>query len=94
VHAHEKFVEQFQQGMIPEDLEEVQLAAGMKIANVIKEAGLASSTSDALRMIQQGAVKIDGERLTDMHYVLPENREIILQAGKRRFIKLLSKVII
>ncbi len=94
VHAHEKFVEQFQQGMIPEDLEEVQLAAGMKIANVIKEAGLTSSTSDAIRMIQQGAVKIDGERLTDMHYVLPDNKQIILQVGKRRFIKVLGKVIV
>jgi tyrosyl-tRNA synthetase len=93
-HAHERFVEQFQQGMIPEDLEEVHLAPGMKIANVIKEAGLTSSTSDAMRMIQQGAVKIDGERLTDMHYVLPANKVITLQVGKRRFIKVLGKVII
>lgn len=90
IDAHKKFVEQFQQGMIPENLEKVQLAAGMKIANVIKEAGLTASTSEALRMIQQGAVKIDGDRLTDLEFVLPGNKEIILQVGKRRFIKVLS----
>jgi tyrosyl-tRNA synthetase len=91
IHAHEKFVEQFQQGMVPENLEEVQLTPGTKIANVIKEAGLTSSTSDAIRMIQQGAVKINGERITDIQYVLEQDATITLQVGKRRFIKVKAK---
>ncbi len=86
IHAHEKFVEQFQQGMIPEDLKEVQLTAGMKIAYVIKETGLTTSTSEAIRMIQQGAVKVDGERV-DAQFMLEKGTTIVLQVGKRRFIK-------
>ncbi|MFI4955347.1 MAG: tyrosine--tRNA ligase, partial [Gammaproteobacteria bacterium] len=60
-HARESFIAQFQQGGIPEDMEEVTLsvgAEGMQIANIIKMAGLTASTSEALRMIQQGAVRI------------------------------------
>lgn len=91
MHAHKKFVEQFQQGMVPENLEEIQLIPGTKIANVIKEAGLTPSTSEAIRMIQQGAVKINGERMTDIQYVLEEDAMITLQVGKRRFIKVTSK---
>lgn len=91
-HAHEKFVEQFQQGIIPEDLEEMHFAPGTKIANIIKESGLTSSTSEAIRMIQQGAVKIDGERLTDLQFVLPENKAVVLQVGKRRFVKAIAEV--
>lgn len=92
VHAHENFVAQFQQGMVPEDLVEVRLRSGMKIANAIKEAGLTSSTSDAIRMIEQGAVKLDGERLSDLAYVLQEGETIVLQVGKRRFAKVMVEV--
>ena len=59
----------------------------MKIANIIKEAGLTDSTSEAIRMIRQGAVKVDGNPLTDLQYVLQEGLTITLQVGKRRFIK-------
>ncbi len=87
VRAHEQFVEQFQRGMVPEDIETKQLKPGMKIANIIKEAGLTDSTSEAIRMIRQGAVKVDGNPLTDLQYVLQEGLTITLQVGKRRFIK-------
>jgi tyrosyl-tRNA synthetase len=90
--AHEEFVAQFQQGGIPEDLPEVQLQVGnegMLIAQIIKSAGLTDSTSDALRMLQQGAVKIDGERVTEKNLLLKAGQTIVLQVGKRRFSKVI-----
>lgn len=90
IHARENFIAQFQQGVIPENLPEVQMLAGTQgipIANVIKTAGLTVSTSEALRMIDQGAVKIDGERVNERDLVLESGKSIILQVGKRRFAK-------
>jgi len=86
--AHENFVSQFQQGVIPDELDEIHLVAGvdgMFIANVIKAAGLTASTSDALRMLQQGAVKIDGVRINEKNLLLTAGNTIVLQVGKRRF---------
>ncbi|EKD72548.1 MAG: hypothetical protein ACD_45C00646G0003 [uncultured bacterium] len=88
--AHENFVAQFQQGAIPEDLSEVVLIVskeGLPLANIIKMAGLTESTSDALRMLQQGAVRIDGERVNDYKLTLSAGQTMILQVGKRRFAK-------
>jgi tyrosyl-tRNA synthetase len=90
--ARDNFVAQFQQGIIPEEMEAFQLAVGrdgMLIANVIKSVGLTTSTSEALRMIQQGAVKIDGERVTEKNLLLTAGKIIILQVGKRRFLKVI-----
>jgi tyrosyl-tRNA synthetase len=91
-HAQAAFIAQFQQGAMPEDLPEVHVtigAEGMKLANLIATAGLTDSTSDALRMIMQGAVKIDGERVTDKNLLMQAGQTIILQVGKRRFSKLI-----
>ena len=55
------------------------------IGNLLKEAGLVGSTSDAMRMIKQGAVKIDGEKVTDTRLVLTEQGEKVYQVGKRKF---------
>src|SRR3990167_7823227 len=62
-HARENFIAQFQKGQMPEDMPEITLSVGtgMPIANLIKAAGLTESTSDAVRMIQQSAVRVDGE---------------------------------
>jgi tyrosyl-tRNA synthetase len=90
--AHADFVAQFQQGAIPDELPEIQLNvgdAGMLIANVIKSAGLTESTSDAHRMLQQGAVRIDGERVVEKDLLLKAGKTIILQVGKRRFSKVI-----
>lgn len=85
--ARESFILQ-SKGGVPEDVLVLRLTAGMKIANVIKEAGLTTSTSEAIRMIKQGAVEIDGVRLDNAQYVLEENNNpITLRVGKRRFIK-------
>jgi tyrosyl-tRNA synthetase len=92
VQAREEFIAQFQQGVIPEDMPEIQLTAGaegMLIANVIKSAGLTDSTSDALRMLQQGAVKIDGERVNGKDLLLKAGTTVVLQVGKRRFAKVI-----
>ncbi len=88
VRTRENFIAQFQQGIVPENLPETRLVPGMKIANAIKAAALTPSTSDAIRMIQQGAVKINGERLSDPDYML-QTGEIIIQVGKRRFAKII-----
>jgi len=88
--ALETFEARFQRGAMPEDMPEIQLAAeeGMPIANLLKEAGLVASTSEALRMIKQGAVKIDGEKLEDPKMVLPTSSNHVYQVGKRKFAKI------
>jgi tyrosyl-tRNA synthetase len=87
IQARENFIAQFQKGGIPEDILEIQVHAG-SIANIIKTAGLTQSTSEALRMIDQGAVKIDGERVNERNLVLERGKTVILQVGKRRFAKI------
>jgi tyrosyl-tRNA synthetase len=92
VKAREDFIAQFQQGAIPVDLQEIEIIAGtdgMLIANVIKSAGLTESTSEALRMLQQGAVKIDGERVSGKELLLKAGTTVVLQVGKRRFAKVI-----
>lgn len=88
--ARENFVSQFQKGQLPEDMPEVMVDVGekgMPIANVIKLTGLTESTSEAVRMLQAGAVRIDGERVQDRNLLIQEKKTIILQVGKRRFAK-------
>ncbi|MGI2257821.1 tyrosine--tRNA ligase [Shewanella sp. GXUN23E] len=87
--AHQNFIDRFQKGAIPDDIEEVTLAAGegMAIANLLKEAGLVGSTSDAMRMIKQGAVKMDGDKLDDAKLMLNAGVCAVFQVGKRKFAK-------
>jgi tyrosyl-tRNA synthetase len=86
--AQRNFIARFQKGALPDNIPEVQLSAegeGMALANVLKQAGLTSSTSEALRMIRQGAVRIDGERVEDTGLVLTAGTCGVFQVGKRRF---------
>ncbi len=86
--AQQNFVARFQKGAMPDDMPEVELAAGAEgipIANVLKDAGLTSSTSESLRMIRQGAVKLDGEKISDTRLKLEPGLKVICQVGKRRF---------
>lgn len=89
--AHQNFINRFQKGAIPDDIEEVIIAAGegIAIANVLKEAGLVGSTSDAMRMIKQGAVKQDGEKVEDSRLVLNAGLTAVFQVGKRKFAKVI-----
>jgi tyrosyl-tRNA synthetase len=82
------FEARFKRGAIPDEVKELALSAtddGLPIANLLKDSGLTASTSEALRMIKQGAVKIDGERVSDTRLVMPVNTRHIYQVGKRRF---------
>ncbi len=86
--ARENFVARFQKGAMPEDMPEVELPANdgtLAIANLLKQAELVGSTSDALRMIKQGAVKIDGERISDQRLEVSSGTTHVYQVGKRRF---------
>ena len=60
---------------------------GIALANLLKEAGLVGSTSDAHRMVKQGAVRIDGERIADSRQLMASSQVLIIQVGKRRFAK-------
>ena len=88
--ALEDFERRFKQGEMPADMDELTLAAGaegLPIANVLKEVGLTASTSEALRMLKQGAVKIDGERVSDKGIIFQAGVTHIVQVGKRKFAK-------
>ena len=78
------FEARFQRGAMPEDMPEVTVAAG-GIAAVMKSAGLTSSSSEALRMIDGGGVRLNGEKVSDRNLVLSAGETIVLQVGKRKF---------
>ena len=90
VAAREEFIARFQKGQMPEDMPEKTLETGGKgigIAAALSQCGLTSSNSEAFRMIQQGGVKIDGEKIGDRTMRLEPGFSGILQVGKRRFCK-------
>ena len=72
----------------PEDMPEIKVVSSdgvIGIAQLLKQAGLVASTSDALRMIEQSAVKLDGERVSDKSMKLPTGSVVVAQVGKRKF---------
>ena len=88
VAARDAFVERFQKGQLPDEIEVVTLAASeegvLPLAVALKEAGLVGSTSEAYRMIQQGGVRVDGERIEDRGHQLERGMSVLAQVGKRR----------
>lgn len=89
-NAQAEFIARFQKGAVPADIAEVSVTSNegkMGIAHLLKEAGLVSSTSDAFRMIKQGAVKIDGERVDSRDQVVSAGTTHVYQVGKRKFAK-------
>lgn len=90
-NAEAAFHDLFQKKQIPDEIPEFNLSDkpnDYPIANVIKEVGLCPSTSDALRMIKQGAVRLNGERVESVDVVLPKGESFVLQVGKRRFARI------
>ncbi len=82
------FAARFQRGAMPDEMAETTLTAvdgGLPIAQVLKQAGLTVSTSDALRMIEQGGVRLNGEKISDKGLVLKVGETMVLQVGKRKF---------
>ncbi|HEX7155856.1 MAG TPA: S4 domain-containing protein, partial [Burkholderiaceae bacterium] len=82
------FEARFRQGAVPEDMPEVRLerdgAAGVPIGALLKRAGLAPSTSEALRSVEQGGVRIDGQKVEDRALVVTPGTYVV-QIGKRRW---------
>ncbi len=88
--ALEDFESRFRRGEIPEDLEEVAVQVpgeGIVIGQLLKSAGLCPSTSDALRMIEQGGVRVNGDKVSDKSLRLAAGATYVLQVGKRKFAK-------
>ncbi|MGA0382784.1 MAG: tyrosine--tRNA ligase [Arenicellales bacterium] len=89
--AQQSFINRFSQGVLPDDLEESVLDSkgqGLALAQLIKMVGLAASTSEAMRLVAQGAVRFEGERLEDPKKLLSVGTKGIIQVGKRRLAKI------
>lgn len=94
VAAQEDFITRFQKGALPDDIPEVTVeteSADLPIANLLKNAGLVDSTSEAFRMIQQGGVKIDGTKIDDRNLLISKGTIAVIQVGKRKFAKVTVK---
>jgi tyrosyl-tRNA synthetase len=81
------FEARFQRGAIPDDMPEINVQAG-SIATVMKAAGLTSSTSEALRMIDGGGVRLNSEKVSDKALVFVSGETVVLQVGKRKFARI------
>ena len=87
IQAQQNFTNRFAKNQIPDDMPEFNFNSGAKIANLLKDAGLVSSTSEAFRMIKQGAAKMNGEKISDKD-LTPEPGEAVYQVGKRKFARI------
>lgn len=86
--AHDSFIKRFKKNELPDDIQDVMVRApdgALGIANLLREAGLVASNGEAFRMIQQGAVRIDGERVEDRALEIPAGSTHVCQVGKRKF---------
>ncbi len=88
--AEQEFINRFQKGAMPEDMPELTFEGEMGLPNLLKEAGLVASTSEANRMVQQGGVKIDGEKVEDAKLVIKASTAVY-QVGKRKFARVTVK---
>ena len=92
--AEEDFASRFREGEVPAEMPEVAISApsgGLLIAQMLKQANLTPSTSEAQRMIEQGGVKLDGERVSDKALKIPAGRTVVAQVGKRKFARITVK---
>jgi tyrosyl-tRNA synthetase len=86
--SQQNFIDRFKKGKIPDDIEEFEMQStdgSLGIAYIIKDAGMTTSTGEAIRMIKQGAVKIDGEKVIDTKLSVENNTTKVYQVGKRKF---------
>ncbi len=93
--AQQNFIARFQKGAIPDDITEIELDTGeyegFPIAILLRQAKLVNSTSDAYRMIKQGAVKINSKKVSERNLMIEKGFEGVFQVGKRRFAKVSVK---
>jgi tyrosyl-tRNA synthetase len=88
VDALAEFEARFQKGVLPDDMPEISVASAeghIGIAALLKQANLVASTSEAMRMIEQGGVKLDGEKVSDKALQLKAGAVVVAQVGKRKF---------
>jgi tyrosyl-tRNA synthetase len=86
--AKQDFIARFAKGAMPDEMPEVTLPCpdgSLGIAALLKQAGLTASTSEGFRMIQQGAVRLDGEKVTDKGLEIERGSVVVVQVGKRKF---------
>ncbi len=86
--AEAAFIRVFQQGNVPQDMPEYTLKAGQTVLDVLTEARLVASNSDGRRMLQQNAVRLDGETLADANAIFPHAG--VLQVGKRKYLRVVG----
>jgi tyrosyl-tRNA synthetase len=82
------FEKRFKQGGVPDDIPEVSLESdgdGLTIVQILKQARLTPSTSEALRMIEQGGVRLNGEKVSDKALRVARGTTVVMQVGKRKF---------
>ncbi len=92
--AQADFESRFREGATPGEMPEVTVkspAGGVPVAQLLKQAGLTPSTTEAQRMIEQGGVKLDGERVSDKGLKIPAGRTVVAQVGKRKFARITVK---
>ena len=89
-NAKNTFLDRFQKGAKPKDIEtfSISLDDDIAIGNLLKESGLVQSTSEAMRLVKQGAVKINDEKIDDPKLSIAKNQKLLVQVGKRRFLKI------
>ena len=89
-NAKNTFLDRFQKGAKPKDIEtlSISLDDDIAIGNLLKESGLVQSTSEAMRLVKQGAVKINDEKIDNPKLSIEKNQELLVQVGKRRFLKI------
>ena len=89
-NAKNTFLDRFQKGAKPKDIEtfSISLDDDIAIGNLLKESGLVQSTSEAMRLVKQGAVKINDEKIDNPKLNIEKNQELLVQVGKRRFLKI------
>lgn len=91
IKAHEEFTARFQRGNIPENIETTTInieAKEIPLSNLLKQAGLTASTSEAIRLIKQGGVRIDGQKIEDYSIRISKKTEHVYQIGKHRVAKI------
>ena len=86
--AQEEFINVVSNKGIPQDIETVKIENGSNILDVLQQFNLISSRGEGKRLLQQGGVKIDGEKITDINYSINIDNDVVLQAGKRKFVRL------
>jgi tyrosyl-tRNA synthetase len=79
----------YRQHQLPEDMPEVEITSGTGIIDVLKSAGVATSNREARRLVEQGGVRLDGKRVTDPESSVKLDDQVVLQAGRRRFVRLI-----